>query len=68
MVLTSFIRSVVVGGTMTGMVGWAVPILLAATGTELGTVVDPKFVAEPPLPVLLGAVFGGCCFFFSASL
>jgi len=36
---------------MTGMVGWAVSILLGVTGTELGTVVDPKFVAEPPLPV-----------------
>jgi hypothetical protein len=46
-----------------------VSILLGATGTELGPVVDTKFVAEtPPLPVLLGAVLGGCCFFFSASL
>lgn len=43
-------------------------ILLGATDTPLGPVVDPKFVAEPPLPVLLGAVLGGCCFFFSASL
>jgi hypothetical protein len=54
---------------MIGMVGWAVSMLLGATGTELGPVVDPKFAAEPPpLPALLGVVFGGCCFFFSASL
>lgn len=43
-------------------------ILLGASGTELGPVVDPKFVAEPPLPVLLGAVLGGCCFFLQCLL